>query len=1023
MKSISLLELAFLFSCSAVAAAPQAPADFRSISEFHHTAWTGEQGAPQDMYALAQTPDGWLWLGGPLGLFRFDGVHFEPVTIEGRRPDQSVGVYSLFAEESGDLWVGYLYGGISRLGDTSVQHYGAAEGMSDAGVTAIGRDAQGVLWAGTSRGLMRLDGKRWRAVGTESGFTDASVTSMLYDDRGTLWIGGIDNVYCVRGREQQLERVFKTYGSVDFLKSMDDRLWYSDERGVHLLPNQAAGAVRSAYANARFSRVTLFDREGQLWQTGDNQGIERSAVPSGATEILPKDSYVTSLSSQQGLSSNKAHALLEDVEGNIWVVTAAGLDRFRHTNVRRIAPPGEESASIPTASLAAGDDGAVWIGSNHGSFGAGFANDGLWRFDGAFTRVVPQVIKEVTATERDASGTLWVGSSQGVWQREPDGQFRNLPDFPAEARGKQVRAITIDSAGEPWVSVTASSLYRLHHGTWEVNGKLGELPGRRPLVQARDPRGRVWFGYIDGRIAVVQGDRVSWYGEQDGLQLGMIKAIHVDRFTVVAGERAVAVLDDGRFHALLAGQEPAALEGVGGIVQARDGDLWINGARGAARIAAQDLQEALRTKSYAVSPEVFDAQDGFPGMSLRVWPLPTLIRGTDDRLWFSGTLGVGWLDPGHIHRNAIAPPVLIRSVLSGGKAFRNTAAVQLPQGTQDLQIAYTALSLSRPERVRFRYRLDGYDQRWIDPGTRRNAFYTNLPPGDYRFRVMAANESGVWNEAGASTSISIPPAFTQTRAFVVLCALAALLLLWGAYGVRIRQVTARERGRLQERLSERERIARDLHDTLLQGVQGLILRFQAIANRPDLEERSRQDLNDALDRADALLVEGRERVKDLRSATAAALGLKQQLLEVIEHLSAQQRAKLRVIENGTPRDMHPIVCEEAVLITSEAMLNALRHAAATTIEIEISYERRRVRINVRDDGQGMQESMIRFGREGHFGLMGMQERAVRIRGQLTVWSRLAAGTEISLTVPASMAYVRRGWTLRKQMVGLARSVR
>jgi signal transduction histidine kinase len=499
---------------------------------------------------------------------------------------------------------------------------------------------------------------------------------------------------------------------------------------------------------------------------------------------------------------------------------------------------------------------------------------------------------------------------------------------------------------------------------------------------------------------------VTWYGEPEGLSIGTISAIHAGSYFVAAGERFVAILHEGRFHTLRATETPAALEGVGGIVEAHDGDLWLNGARGAVRIAADALREAVRSGSFTVALEVFDTQDGFPGVSQRVWPLPTLKRGTDDRLWFAGTAGVGWLDPRRIRRNTVAPPLHIRSVLSDGRAYPHAEGAQLPQGAHNLQINYTATSLSRPERVRFRYRLDGYDEAWVDAGARRSAFYTNLPPSSYRFQVSAANETGLWNEAGAAVTIVIPPTFTQTRAFLALCAIAALALLWAAYAVRIRQVTARERSRLQERLSERERIARELHDTLLQGMQGLILEVQAAANT---REPSRQALNEALDRADALLAEARDRVKDLRGSAAAPVSLRQRLLETVEHVSAEERAKLHVIERGTPRDLYPSVREEAVSIASEAMMNALRHAAATTIEIEVSYERRCLRINVRDDGRGMEGSIIQDGREGHFGLVGMQERTRRIRGHLNIWSRPGAGTEVSLTVPASIAYVRRRW--------------
>jgi signal transduction histidine kinase/ligand-binding sensor domain-containing protein len=1008
VRALQLSSFAFLL-LSAMAAARDVPADFRSASEFHHTAWTSEQGAPADMYGMAQTPDGWLWFGGPPGLFRFDGVQFERVAIEDRNAGQSVGVAFLLAEDSGDLWVGHLRGGVTRIGTRSIQHYGAAEGMPDAGVTSIARDAQGVLWAGTPRGLLHFDGQRWHAVDAKSGFTDTGIISMLFDESsGTLWIAGAEHVYRARKGSLRFETLRKSNGNVDFLKSLDDRVWYTDATGVYPLPDQTPGTSRPLRANARLARIALFDRETRLWTTtpGDG-GVTRHWMRAGVDKTLHGDPAAQRFSSQDGLTSNVVHALLEDMEGNIWTLTASGVDRFRYTNVQRLALQGDP-AQLAGPALAAADEGAVWIGAHTGTYDATPGRDGLWLYDGTFTRVMPD-IRTVTAMDRDPNGLVWVGGSQGLWRRERDGRFRKLPELPETARGQQVRGITTDAAGDPWVYVARRSLYRLRDERWEVNGNLRDLPDMRPIAHGRDPSGRMLFGYTDGRIAIVHAGEVTWFDQQEGLSIGMITAIHAGRHTVAAGERFVAILHEGRFHTLHATEDATALEGVGGIVEAHDGDLWLNGARGAVRIAADDLEQALRSRSYTVSLEVFDTQDGFPGASVRVWPLPTLRRGTDDRLWFSGTAGVGWLDPLRIRRNAVAPPLHIRSVLSDGMGYPHADGAQLPKGAHNLQINYTATSYARPERVRFRYRLDGYDEAWVDAGTRRSAFYTNLAPGTYRFRVTAANESGLWNETGAAVSIVIPQTFTQTRTFLALCVIAAMALLWGAYAVRIRQVTARERSRLQERLSERERIARELHDTLLQGMQGLILEVQAVANKPDTREPSRQALNDALDRADTLLMAGRDRVKDLRTSAAAPVSLRQRLLEAMAHVSADERAKLRVIEKGTPRDLYPSVREEVVYIASEAMMNALRHAAGTTFEIEVSYERRCLRINVRDDGRGMEGSMTREGRAGHFGLIGMQERTKRIRGQLNIWSRPGAGTEVSLTVPGGVAYVRRRW--------------
>jgi signal transduction histidine kinase/ligand-binding sensor domain-containing protein len=991
-----------------LAAASETPTGFRPISEFHHTAWKADQGSPGDTWAIAQTPDGWLWLGGPRGLFRFDGVEFEPVTIEGRDPAQSTAVYSLLAEESGDLWVGYIYGGVTRIRDGSMQHYGAAEGLSDASVFGMARDAQGVLWIATVRSLMRLEGGRWHSVGSESGFTDKNPTSLQLDARGTLWIAGVTSLFRLRRGEQRIEQAgVQPNGNTDFTMSPDGRLWYSDETGVHLLPDQVAAVPRSARANSSRSFNALFDEQSHVWAAIGT--FARHPVPNGARELVYENSPAASFPVARDLVPDGVHTVFSDQEGNIWTGSSGGVDRFRPTNLRKLLFSGP---SQPNAAMVAGDAGTLWVGTHYGGYTRG-PFEGLWKSDGqSITRVIPNVPWHITAMERDPTGALWIGGQEGIWQRKPSGELVKLPDAPEAAQGKHIHAITIDAAGDPWVSVVQSLLFRFRNGAWEQNGNLAELPAARPMVQTRDSRGRLWFGYQDNRIAVIESDRVTVHGERDGLQLGMINAIHVGRRTVVAGPRNIAVFDNGRFHTITAAEEPSAFEGVTGIVEAHDGDLWLNSFRGAVRIAAQDLAEAARLGHFTVPLEIFDGQDGYPGEAHAVRPLPTLIRGTDDRLWFAGTQGIGWLHPQHVRRNQIAPPVQIRSAIAGDITYRGADGIHLPKGTHDLQINYTALSLSRPEKVRFRYRLIGYDETWIDAGARRQAFYTNLRPGDYRFQVIAANERGVWNEVGATQRIVISPMFTQTNTFLALCVLAGLALIYGAYVLRIKQVTARVRGRLEERLSERERIARELHDTLLQGIHGLILRLQVTLNQANVPSEARKSINDELDRADAVLIDGRDRVKNLRNATTAPTGLQQALLEAATQMSRDSAAQLRVIESGTPRELHPIVREEAARIATEAMLNAVRHAEAKSIEVEVTYERRQLRINVRDDGHGMDEAVARLGRNEHFGIVGMHERAGRIRGRINVWSRLGAGTEICLTVPANMAYVRSRWRRR-----------
>jgi signal transduction histidine kinase len=361
-----------------------------------------------------------------------------------------------------------------------------------------------------------------------------------------------------------------------------------------------------------------------------------------------------------------------------------------------------------------------------------------------------------------------------------------------------------------------------------------------------------------------------------------------------------------------------------------------------------------------------------------------------------------------MRRNSLPPPVTIWSVTAGNRTYPVTAdALRLPVHTSKLAIEYTAGSLTVPERVRFRYKLDGSDREWQDAGGRREVFYTNLAPGEYSFHVIASNNDGVWNTDGSSINFTISPAFYQTTWFRVLSGLVGFLLLWRLYDFRAGQIRAKVRARLEERLAERERIARDLHDTLLQGVEGLVLRFQAAANRISRREPARELLERALERADQVLEESRDRVMNLRDGSGDAGELAQTLAAAGEELAALYPAQFRGSIEGNPRDLHPIAREELLLIGREALANAFRHAGASMIEAEVSYGDTAVKIRVRDDGRGIDAAVLNSGRPGHWGLQGMRERAGHLRANLEVWSRPGIGTEIELSLQAELAY-RRG---------------
>ncbi len=498
--------------------------------------------------------------------------------------------------------------------------------------------------------------------------------------------------------------------------------------------------------------------------------------------------------------------------------------------------------------------------------------------------------------------------------------------------------------------------------------------------------------------------RIETFDANHGLLVGPVTALlHHQDLLLVAGEAGLAArLGNGRFMPVntdMAG----VLEGITGMVADAHGHLWLNGSRGLVRLGSDQLRRALRT-GQPVTPRLFDAVDGMPGIALQSGPIPTAVLADDGLLWLATNQGLAWLDTTRSHVNTMAPSVRIGDVLHGSEQQPLRDGLRLPAGTSQLQIDYVALSLARPERNRYRYRLSGVDDGWQDAGSSTRAYYTNLAPGNYRFEVEAANEDGIWSTAPASRSFRIAPTFIQTVWFKLLCTAAVLALLVLAVRIRSGQLAALFRARLQERNGERERIARDLHDTLLQGSQGLILRLHAISQSPQTPEPVRSQLESAMQLAERNLAEGRERVNALREGPFAGRDLASALADVHAEYAGHGTNPLRLTVEGTPPPLQADAAEEVFLIGREAIRNALRHANASAIEVELSYGTRCFLLHVRDDGVGIADENAGH---GHWGLQGMRERAQRLGAELQLWTRPGLGTEVALAVPARRLYHRR----------------
>ena len=532
-----------------------------------------------------------------------------------------------------------------------------------------------------------------------------------------------------------------------------------------------------------------------------------------------------------------------------------------------------------------------------------------------------------------------------------------------------------------------------------------------------DQQGRILV-FHGRKIFRVSGPSVENLGSMADVGVGYIRTIYPQKSDIlIGGDDGLSRYSKGHFQIISSDGHPW-LASMSAIVQSGAGDTWLYGAQGVARVRTSDLDQAFFQPSQAIPHQVFDLNDGLPGSVAAVADYDGAL-GPDGRVWFQSTNGLTSIDPAHLRHNTIAPPVVIKSITADNHTYGAADGLVLPSGVTSVQIDYTALTLTVPSRAVFRYRLHGVDKNWVDPGPRRQAFYTNLSPGRYRFDVIAANNDGVWNKRGATTTIQIRPAFWQTPFFIMIVLLATLALLWVLYSLRLRDMARRIRFRLEDRVAERERIARELHDTLLQGFQGLIMRFQSVAEQIPSTELARGLLDRALDRADEVLVEGRDRVKNLRASEGQG-----ELAFLIEAAAYKLRPdpgfEIKMIVEGDCKPAHPVVCDELLAIANEALFNAYKHAQASQISITLSCERRGLRLRISDDGVGIDPVVLAVAsRPGHFGFIGMRERAHRLKAKLVI-SNKEVGADVLVIVPRRIAYAnpKRRWSLFPQLTGL-----
>jgi signal transduction histidine kinase/ligand-binding sensor domain-containing protein len=980
------------------------------INQYAHTSWKIRDGFPKgQISSIAQTPDGYLWLGTEFGLIRFDGVRNVPWQPPPGQHLPSSHIFSLLAARDGALWIGTLKG-LASWKNGKLTLYPELAGQY---VYKLLEDRGGSIWAG---GLASPTGKlcaiqygRIRCYG-EDGSLGRGMFGLYEDSDSNLWAGVTDGLWRWNPGPPKF---FPLPGELDGIQGLgeddDGVLLVGWKGGIHRFVDGKIEAVPLTNTVGQFrAKRLLRDRDGGLWIGTQHQGLVY--IHQGKTDVF---------SASDGLSGEDVFSIFEDREGSIWVATINGLDRFRDLAVATFSVNQGLSSAI-VHSVLADRDGSVWLSANGGLnrwnkgkitiFGARTGKP-----DGKHNGLVPNSLFQ------DDRGRIWVSTRGGVGYIEND-RFISISGVP----GGNVLSIDEDTAGNLWIANEGFGLFRLL-----LRSEVQQIPwsslghkDHASALAADTSQGGIWLGFHLGAIAyLVDGQVRASYAAADGLGEGRVNHLRFDQDGTLwaSTEGGLSRLKNGRIVTLTS-KNGLPCDTVHWSMEDDDHSLWLYMACGLARIARTELDawaaaaDQGKDAKRMIHATVFDSSDGVRNLSGAGHYSPQVAKSSDGKLWFLPWDGASVFDPRSLRTNKLPPPVHIEQITADRETYDPAAAanglMRLPPLIRDLEIDYTALSLVAPEKVKFRYKLEPRDRDWQDAGDRRKAFYTDLPPGNYRFRVMACNNSGVWNEAGAFLDFSIAPAYYQTTWFLLSCVAAFVALLAALYQLRLRQIARQFNLRLEGRVSERTRIARDLHDTLLQSFQGVLLKFHAVTRMlPDRPDEARQKLESVIDQAQQAIVEGRDAVQGLRSSTVVTNELVQAITTLGEELTADQAGPscpdFRVIVEGSSRNLVPLVRDEVYRIASEALRNAFRHAQAGRIEVEILYAKRQLRLWVRDNGKGIDPKVLAEGRrEGHYGLAGVHERAKLVGGELVILSKTDSGTEAELTIPASLAYAK-----------------
>jgi signal transduction histidine kinase/ligand-binding sensor domain-containing protein len=939
-----------------------------------HQSWTTEAGLPQNsVHQILQSHDGFLWIATEGGAVRYDGFSFKVFSHDTDPSFTTSDISSLAEDRQGNMWFGTADGAVEYTNGHTI-HFGLLDGLPAASIGSIAATADGSVLALTSGGLARFDGRRFHVVKPQP----ASLNEIQPQQDGSVALVGKSGAFAYRHgsiSELPLPTSLQGFDLRGVVQQSNGSMWLWTDREIQVKqPNRRwTWRVGLDLPGTRIQKVVL-DRSGGAW-VGTNRGL--------VTLTPGQHSYNVG-----ELGANSILSVLPDAEGNLWIGTeTSGLHILRRRTFReQPALAGEEVSCVAEAS-----DHSIWIGTRE---------DGLRRVrPGSVTSGVDRPVNNNALTSPvilslapGLRGDMWVGTPDGLTHVDPTGKatgYTSSDGLPDDF----VRSLLVARDGTLWIG-TRHGLAHFQSGNFALftttNGLGSDFIG--PLYQADD--GDIWVGTLSG-ISRIRAGTLKTYGTSDGFNRGPVTGLTQDQtghLWVSTDGSGVLLWNGTRFQSVKA---PGLANNLYGLIVDGQGFLWFRSLRSMSRIATLDLAKCVLQSNCRPRLTIYGAADGISTEEFLVDSRPSMWRSSSGELWVATRKGVAIVNPAFLSPNEVPPPLVIESFSSDNKEVPLTSGIQaLPSARARYTFEYAALSYTIPSKVLYRTKLEGFDSEWSTPTTRRNASYTNLPPGSYTFHVQAANNDGVWNLTGAQLQFNIlPPFYRRLWFFVALVATVGCLVLL-VYRLRMRKLHLR----FEAVLAERNRIAREIHDTLAQDLVGISVQLNLVSQL--LDSRRFSDAIQQLTLTRTLVTEGLEEARrsiwDLRTNRPDGT-LPSQLTALTQRYSTGDLTIDATIR-GTYRRLPHTIENEVLRVVQEAITNIRRHAAATHAVVCCQYESDKLTVTIEDNGRGF--TVIRNGStKGTFGLKGMRERTVSVSGELNVISTPGAGTRVEVEIP------------------------